>query len=257
MNEIEYCEEVIKSELEYNRLKEIWPSWYPVMERMLDNRLEMSIVYKEIVNKYGYPRKIENDSVWILFEVLWQSKNEFSQKNIQSIKDTSKELSKIHDKIIQSSRDLCAALERQAEILDTDDFRPVNRLDAPGLIDSSGMKVDRYGFVQPSMTKLFGEYDICYWPSVINLVEGIAEFQENELQPQQLTLIDEVESGRKSLFKDFVLLLDDCITSNRYIKGEFQFSNNAMANLINVVLDLPPETLATPEVVKNIRHKYK
>lgn len=107
------------------------------------------------------------------------------------------------------------------------------------------------------MKKLDNEYDGKYWPQLEDLITAIGNFESSRDLPTQGYLPEEVMGGRKSIIKDFVLGLDLDIYRCRQIPKSFSFSNASMASIVNVVLDLPADTLATAEAVCVIRNRSK
>lgn len=61
---------------------------------------------------------------------------------------------------------------------------------------------------------------------------------------------------RQSDFKDFVIAFDDKFDELNGLPTNFRFSNNAIADIINVVLDLPSDKLASGDAVRNVRSKH-
>ena len=57
--------------------------------------------------------------------------------------------------------------------------------------------------------------------------------------------------------KDFVLSFDGHFDEQNDLKTGFRFSNNAVADIINVVLDLPVDKLATGDAVRTVRKRFK
>ena len=101
------------------------------------------------------------------------------------------------------------------------------------------------------------QYDLKYWPSRSDLVQSIAEFEERQPEPTHLDYPEAVLKGRSSDIKDFVIAFDAAFDEQNGLPTGFRFGNNAMADIINVILDLPLEKLTTGEAVRVVRNRQR
>ena len=96
-----------------------------------------------------------------------------------------------------------------------------------------------------------------YWPTRTDLIEAITIFEDFQPRPAHSEIPENVLNGRASDIKDFVLAFDSKFDDFNDLPTGFRFSNNAMADIINVILDLPPNKLATSDAVRIVRNRHK
>lgn len=247
------CENFTRQELQSNKKSKIWMSCYPTMERLLDRSIEMKPVYKEICEQFGYRAECQNVPLWLTFEIIWSSgKESFKHKRI-----VKKELANLHESISMLAKELSDALYQQHELMETEGFSPDEYLDLVGTISLAGQNNGRYtGFIQEKLNQLNWEFDGKYWPKLWEIVSAIRSFQLSQSAPVQEYIPDEVMSGRESIIKDFVLTFDSRLRNCHQISNSFVFSNESLATIVNVVLDLT-DSIATSEAVRVIRNRKK
>ena len=110
--------------------------------------------------------------------------------------------------------------------------------------------------VKNDINLLTNRYDLKYWPSRAALVSAIARFEDMQPDPTHIQYPEHVINGRESDIKDFVLSFDKHFDEPNDLKTGFRFSNNAVADIINVVLDLPVDKLATGDAVRVVRNRF-
>jgi len=100
------------------------------------------------------------------------------------------------------------------------------------------------------------QYDLKYWPSRADLIETIADFESLQPEPTHMDIPDNVLDGRASDIKDFVLAFDNKFDDMNGLPTGFRFSNNAVAEIINVILNLSAERLTSGDAVRIVRNRY-
>ena len=53
-NPVNFCKAFIQRELDDNKEKRIWMSYWPVMESMIERADELKLPFEELVNVFGY-----------------------------------------------------------------------------------------------------------------------------------------------------------------------------------------------------------
>jgi hypothetical protein len=81
--------------------------------------------------------------------------------------------------------------------------------------------------------------------------------QQTGLEPTHSEYPEAVLKGRSSDIKDFVIAFDAAFDEQNGLPTGFRFSNNAMADIINVILDLPLEKLTTGEAIRVVRNRQR
>lgn len=253
-----FCEAFTRQELTDLKEKEIWNSWHPIMERILNRSSEMKPVYIEMCECLYYSPYEPSIGLRLALEAIWASGKLFNQDTLARKRHAQKELAKLHDDIPALAFRLSEMLRRQKELFETEDFSPGEYLDCVGMISRAGNNNGHFtGWLQEELEALDHKYDGKYWPSLRKMVGAIGEFEESLSLPSQGSLPDEVLAGRSSHIKDFVLGFDADVKRARQIPRSFSFSNSAVATIINVVMDLPVDSLATSDAVRVVRNRYR
>ena len=255
---ITFCEELTKKHLTYNREHKIWMSWYPIMERILSRTTEMEIVYDELCASFGHSVTSTKPDIWLTLETIWSSGKTYNQESITHKREVQKKLIELHEKIPELAKQLSEALKLQNELLEKEGFSPDNYINIVDIMSLAGQNNGHYyGYLQEELEQLDTRYDLKYWPDVYEVVGAIAEHGSIEGLPVQRYIPKEVmRASRAAVFKDYVLAVDSDIKNNRQITNNFNFSNKAMANIVNVVLDISEDQIATEDTIRNIRNRF-
>lgn len=254
---LELCEEFTRNELKDLQDKQIWMSWWPVMERMLNRPHELEPVYAEICNAFGYSLEF-NIPFRLTMEAIWYSGKAFSPDTVVHKKAVHAELVKLHEEIPELSRKLAEAIQRQKELAEPEDFGLGEYFSFVDLISTANKNNGHYnGYLKPELESLEGQFDGKYWPDLARFIDVVGQIEANRPEPLSASLPEAVIQGRASRFKNYVLSLDDDIKNCFQIPDSFQLSNASMATIANVVLDLPADELITPDTVRLIRHRKK
>lgn len=257
-----FCKAFIARELKEYQEKNIWMSYWPVMERLIDRANELTIVFDEIVDKFGYSDKYEdyhkeNSYVWLTLEHIWFS-SDYSKDNITNERTNNQKLNDLRALIIELSKDLSKALRKQDELHNASGFGRNDFLSVVSAIELGSKNNALYkSYLSERLKALSGQYDLKYWPSLADIVEAISLFEKNQPLPQHYEFPDKVIIGRVSDIKDFVLTFDQKFDDSNGLPTGFRFSNNAVAEIMNIVLNRPVTELITGDAVKNVRNKYK
>jgi hypothetical protein len=261
-NPTHFCRAYIERELNDYQDNSIWMTYWPVMHRMIDRANELKQPFAELVDKFGYTDKFEgvppsNTYIWLVLEHIWMSVD-FDKSDVGKLRNEYKELLAIQSEIVDTTLKLASILRRQDEMYETSGFL---RPDFQSIGDLFEQACDdnylHQTHVLPKLRALLGQYDLKYWPCRADLVEAIGAFEELQPEPCHSEIPRDVIDGRSSTIKDFVLAFDKAFKNANSLPKDFKFSNNAMADIMNVVLDLPIDQLVTGEAVRIVRNRYK
>lgn len=261
-NPTQFCRAYIERELRDNQERSIWMTYWPVMRRMIDRSNELKQPFAELVDKFGYSDKYEgvppfNTYIWLVLEHIWMS-IDFDKSDVGKARNEYKELLNIQTEIVDTASYLASMLRRQDELYETSGFRRSDHQFIGDLFEqASDGNYLHQTHVSPKLEALLGQYDLKYWPSRADLVEAIAIFEELQPEPVHSELPKDVIDGRSSTIKDFVLAFDKAFMNSNGLPRHFKFTNSAMADIMNVVLDLPVEHLVTGDAIRIVRHRYK
>ena len=261
-NPTDYCAAVIKRELENNKENKLFMSYWGVMQRLIDRKEELSNAFQEAIDAFGYQEGrncFYPEELHLLhtLEYIWFS-SDHSTNEIKTTREDHSELKNLHERICKLSTQLAEALRKQDKIYEEQGFYREEYLRLIDTIDLASERNALYRiYLKPKLKKLEGQYDLNYWPSCPDFVEAIGIHQSKQPSPTHSKYPIQVLSGRSSRYKDYVITFDSGFRDNQSLPNDFKFTNKAMAEIINVVLDLEPEDYATPEAIKTIRNRYK
>ena len=261
-NPTHFCRAYIERELIDYQEHSIWMTYWPVMRRMIDRAHELKQPFTELVDKFGYSDKFEgvhpfNSYIWLVLEHIWMS-IDFDKSDVGKLKNEYKELVTLQSEIVDTALKLASILRRQDELYETSGFLRSDSQSIGDLFEQAC--TDNYlhqTHVLPKLKALFGQYDLKYWPSRADLVQAIGFFEQLQPEPCHSEIPRDVIDGRSSTIKDFVLAFDKAFRNFNGLPKDFKFSNNAMADIMNVVLNLPIDQLVTGEAVRIVRNRYK
>lgn len=260
-NSLAFCKAYISRELKENRASNIWMTYWPVMERLIERADELTIVFDEIVEKFGYSDKYEgyppdNGYVWLILELIWMSAD-FCKADVVNARADFRELQRLHEEIVTFSAKLANSIRKQSELYESSGFL---RHDYQAVDDMIELACENNGLykshLSPKLKSLSYQYDSKYWPSRADIVQAIADFEDCQPLPKHQEYPDAVINGRASDIKDFVLAFDSKFDEMNSLPNRFRFTNKAMSEIINVVLDLPPDKLVTSDAIKTVRNRY-
>jgi len=261
-NPTNFCKAFIQREIEDFKKKPMWMSYWSVMSRMIERADELKLPFEELIEEFGYSDKFEgippeNSYIWLTLEHMWASAD-FNKADVSKIRDEYKELLLLQEDIVDLASRLSCKLRRQNELFEYSGFQRQEYQCIDDMIELASEENYLYkSHVSPKLNALAGQYDLKYWPSRADVVESIACFEEAQPEPHHSELPETVIDGREPNIKDFVLAFDRKFDDMNGLLSGFRFGNNAMADIINVVLDLPVDKLATGEAVRVVRNRFK
>lgn len=257
----DFCRAFIERELLSDRKKKIGMSHWNTMERLIARSDELELVYSELIGAFGYSDKFEgyppsNSYIWLILELIWRSE-EFAKSEIKQTREDLKELSQVNEDIVDLAMNLSMKLRRQDELFEKSGFKRPAFQTVFDLIEGAGSNNYLFeSYLLDSFKELDNQYELKYWPTVADLVDEIAHFEYNQEKISHMYLPEKVVTGRASDIKDFVLSFDGRFNDRNGLPKKFKFSNNAMAEIINVVLNLPSDQLASGDAVRLVRNRY-
>lgn len=257
-----FCKSYLRRELEYNKSKNIQSDYWEIIERMIERADELKTVFNEIVSAFGYTDKYEgvppeNSYVWLLLEHIWLSAD-YARNEVVAARGVIKDYVSTRDKVIQLSMDLSEAIRKLDNDFRGKGLSRSSYQTVPDMMREAGRENGYYLMeIEDEFDSLVNTHlDDKYWPERADLIDTIHLFESIQPDPAHELYPIEVINGRASDVKDFVLTFYNWNDGQNELPTGFRFSNQAFAEIINVVLDRSPEELVTAEAVKNVRNKY-
>ena len=258
-----FCKAFIQRELDsYKSDDPICMTYWPVMERIIEGADELKLPFQELVDAFGYADKFEgyppnNAYIWLTLEHIWCS-FDYRKEDVVDAREDLRELRALKEEIVELASNLADKLQRQSELYEVSGFSKPRYQFIDDLIEQACEGNYLYKWhVSEKLKSLTSQYDLKYWPSRADLVSAIAGFEDMQPDPTHIQYPENVINGRESDIKDFVLSFDGHFDEPNDLKTGFRFSHNAVADIINVVLDLPVDKLATGDAVRVVRNRFK
>lgn len=261
-NPTSFCRAFIQRELTSYKEASIWGSYWNTMELLINRSRELTLAFDELIASFGYSDKFEgspptNSYIWLVLEHLWCS-IDFRKELIVNAREHLKELELLQNDITKLALELSEKLTRQSELYDASGFIKSDIQTLDEMLELASTNNNLYqSYISKEISSLFYQYDSKYWPTRADLVSAIAEFEEQQPSPSHIQYPDIVLDGRESNIKDFVIAFDNKFDEHNGLPTGFRFSNNAMADVVNVVLELPVNKMASGDTVRNIRNRFK
>ncbi|WP_336243245.1 hypothetical protein [Enterobacter cloacae] len=233
----------------------IWPSTWPVFNRLIERQDEMAVVYREIASG-----NFTRQQFWRLLEQIIHAGSFGTDERFATLRADHQELVVLNDNISAMSMQLAEMLERRAELCENGHFGCDRMLKLTAFIDDAGEGNDHYqSFLKPELQRL-NSFDLRYWPDIAGIIRSLG------MEEVEITFKDEateaIINARRPSRTDFFRELFDNIsmqkTGDHYgLPRAFKLSDAALATICNITRDLPPDDLVDAVYVKRTRHRLQ
>lgn len=254
----EFFEDRLQEHLRYNEANRVLPSESAVARRLLDRGAELAEVYNEIHNNLRDPiSKNVLLSRFLSVGAFW------SLERIAQDRMDREALVALNKEIAKRSYALADLLRQRDQLHNHSDFHSGTHYDIVEVIDEASEGNGRYAYyLKEPLAHLSGRFDMKYWPMLDSLVQVIGDDAERAKVKASDPLTDSATRSKRPSTADFTRALDAAIQDSRgsYSGGlpkDFMLSDQGLATLVNVLLDLPVDTMVDAVHVKNSRNKGK
>lgn len=234
----------------------VWRSTWPVFERLIERHDEMRSVYHELA-----ANGVTDIKLWNLLEQFIFSGTFCREENHIELRADYQELKELNDAICDASTRLATMIERRAEILnESGHFQCERMVSLPDLIDEAGSGNGHYQLYLRRELKLLSHYDLKYWPGIADILH-VMGMEQVDIEFNDRSTEAIINARRPSLTDYFRALFDhisDLKTGDWYaLPRNFRMSDNTLATVCNVALNLPAEDMTDAAYVKRTRHRLK
>ena len=199
----------------------------------------------------------DGSHIWLILEHVWTS-SENTKGSVQEAKDNLKLFLETRERIKVLSVELSKALFELDENFESTGLSRDDFQSSHGVLLKAGEGNGQFSsYLLPKIKQLTCQFDFKYWPTRAELVQAIGDFETAQPDPTHIEYPETVIKGRRADIKNFVLAFDEGFTEQNGLPDKFRFSNNAMAEIMNVVLNRPPDDLVTGDAIKTVRSRYK
>jgi hypothetical protein len=250
------CEEHLQEQIRYNLEHKILPSENSVAERMLASGNALQRFYGEI-----YPALSHDGITWkhalhcaLYVGTFW------TPEDIAERRAGRKELEQLNEEISQRATHLSELLDRRTRLYEQSGFGAETHYAIYDVIDAASERNGHYQNYLKEPLKRLHRFDLKYWPSLADCIRVIGtDAWQAELAPDNSLTAAATRSSRPSK-ADSVRALLASVEDHRGdwlggIPTSFEFSNGALADLVNVLFELPVDDLVSDEYMKTERHR--
>lgn len=258
-NAREICEDILRDNIRYNIENDILPSENAVANHLLTRGHDLVEAYEELHEKL----RRRPHALHQFMGMLLSSQAHWSPEKIARARSERDALVEINSKIERQARMLAALLDQRTELHNTSGFSSRTLYHIRDVIDQANADNGYYKtFLREPLLNLCGQYDLKYWPDLSRCLLAIADDAANaELEATDPLTGAATASNRPSTSDSvmaFLAYIEECRGDcDGDLPRDFQVSDKNMANLMNVLLDLPVEKLLTTEYIKGRRQKAR
>lgn len=253
------CEDYLREQIHTNSEQGILPSENSVAKRLLARGDELVEVYDEV-----YAHLYRDGISWKIFLDRLLSTGAFwSPEKIAEYRADRDVLVDLNREIAKHANALADLLTQRDDQHNHSAFSGSTHYDIVAVIDQACAHNGRYEYyVKEPLAQLSARFDMKYWPSLADCVRVISDDAKNASITASDPLTEAATKSTRPSKADFIRALRESIDENRgnwlgAIPRKFGPSNEAMATLVNVLLDLRTDEMVDGTYLKNLRHRDK
>lgn len=252
------CEAHLKDQIRYDLEHKILPSEISVAKRMLASGAALQRFYGEIFPALNYDGITWKHALHCALYVgtFW------TLEDIGERRAGRKKLEQLNEEISQTASQLSDLLDRRAKLYEQSGFGAETHYAIYDVIDAASEDNGHYQNYLKGPLHQLRRFDLKYWPSLADCIRVIGtDALHAEVAPESRVTAAATRSSRPSKADSVRALLASFEDHRGEGPGDipttFEFSNGAMADLVNVLFELPTEELVSDEYIKTERHRMK
>lgn len=251
------CEEFLREQIRRNEAEGILPSESKVARNMLSRGLELRSVYQELEQSVGFGGV--EWKVFLEYCVLATGAHWTPEKNVAD-RAARKRLAKVNEDIAGLADQLAELLEERGEINNRGPFSSDTLYHPVDVIDRASERNGHYNSYLKERLKDLCQFDLKYWPSLSEMVRAIGTDAEKANVQSHDSRSAAMSQTSRSSVADFVRAIEEGIAENQHcglggLPASFRLSDESIATLANVLLNVPAESAKDAKYVKNIRER--
>ncbi|MGH8159770.1 MAG: hypothetical protein ACREPQ_16760 [Rhodanobacter sp.] len=258
-NPRQICESLLIEGKSYNIEHSILPSENAVADRLLARGIELAPAYEDLYNKlYQHPHALKAFLGLLLSVAAF-----WNPEKILQARGTRADLASVNKQIANKATELATLLEQRSELHNTSGFSSNAHYSVCRVIEAAAKDNHLFQWhVQERLSALSAQFDLKYWPSLSQFLGELASDAEAVSMEATDPLTAAATVAARSSLADFFKALFASIEENSvhnygHIPVDFKPTDNALALLVNCVLDLAPDNLVGSEYVKRLRQRKR
>lgn len=255
----EFFEDHLREQVRYNIEHDILPSENAVAGRMLSRGDELTDVYDEIHTKL----RRDTIAMKVFANCVLSAGAFWSPEQIAKDRSDRTNLITLNRMIADRAHELADLLIQRDDLHNHSGFSSGTHYDIVEVIDQACSGNGRYeSYVKEPLAQLGAQFDMKYWPMLDEVVRVIATDADQAKITASDPLTEGATQSKRPSTADFTRALQAAIEESRgswlgAIPVDFTLTDQSMATLINILIDLPVEKMVDYTHVKNSRSKHK
>lgn len=236
------CYQFLETERDDLIKNKIWPSKVKIINRMLDENLNLSFIYREIIDKtqHDYQRvSILNVIIDASFRCCPEATGNLRRKK--------KGLATLNRQISEASRTLASLLDARSELEDSSGVGCESYCCITEAISAASEHNYLYkSYVEKPLRLLSGRFDLKYWPSIADVARAISDNSDSlDIYVRDVSSAAAIDSPKHTTYDYFRGILNElgeakkCVTFP--IPRGFSFTDAALATIANCSMELDEE----------------
>lgn len=253
------CEEILRTEKQYNLDHDILRSEIVIIDRLLGRRIELIAAYAELHDRLG----ARPHALKVFIGVLLSTAAIWSPEKIVKSRDRRQRLEAVNALVAEKASEL-ATLLREREALHNDcGFAGNTHYHVCRVIEDAARENHLFrSWVRDDLRALRGRFDLKYWPRIHHFMDTLAlDAEHAELEatdPITAAATTGPRASRADFFKAlFAAIEENSTATHGFIPAGLKLSDGTLASLANCVLDLGPDDLLDSAYVKRLRQRER
>jgi hypothetical protein len=254
---VQFCEDFLREEIRYNQEHQILRNEVDIANQLLARGNELRDFYIEMFKKLP----ASHPQVRILLGAVLSVGAFWNPNELADERVARKRLNEVNETIANLSAQLARAVDRRNELHNTSAFYSETHYHVLNIIEASAENHHLFnGWVKGKLSALRREFGFKYWPSLSDFMSVIAVDAKNATAVATDPITAAGTSSTRGSNADFVRALNARVEEDKEgssfpLPPNFRLSNNSIASLLNVVLDIESSGLVDGAYIKRIRQR--
>lgn len=250
--------EFLKNELKYNLEKKILPSENVIINRLIEQDLEMTDVYEDLSRRIPSGQGQEQIIRAIISAAAFWNPDE-----AKKLREDKKRLIDLNKQIAETAGKLAGLIHNRKEIAEKSGFSAYDDYHFMEWVEKAAETNYRYqSCLADKITSLRGQFDLKYWPTSVEVIEAIKSFAQETKVEATDTWTEASTSSNKSSTADFVRTICKAMEEQTKhscfgIPNDFKLSDEGLATVVNCALNLLDDDIIDSSYVKNVRQRMR
>ncbi|WP_417657988.1 hypothetical protein [Pseudidiomarina aestuarii] len=236
-----------------------WPSEIHVIERIMERFDELLPLWEELNSKLDFNARYDFIDC-VLGLIIFARKEGFVQA-----RQIARELKTLNIEIAEAANHLAELLELQKGKSEDSGFSSDNHYSILDFMDDAANKAGNHLYEwhpKEKLNRLFGQYDLKYWPSLPQIIRSIADNAGHAevYASDEITLVGTQSQRASSVdcVRAFYTALGNfSVHDYQMIEKVMSFPNSAVVSLLNIVYDWQDEEILSDEQLKTYKSRIR